>query len=273
MGETLVARAFFDRQKERWAYIRRTDVANTGLVIFIHGFRGSYLSTWGELANFLTHYSDTDDALAAWDYLFLGYETYSIGSYLEIADILTSQWRKASTSTPPYDRNNYSQLALFGHSLGTLAIRQMLCAISEQPQGMLQALKATVLFGSPLNGSSLAGIAGLAKIADAVSGKPAALLPGSYRIARALEPGNAEMKMLQIWNKTVRTHGGIPFSPTKVILGTDDQVVGTGGLAEWFGDEISMTSMDHSQLCKIDNVGVSTQGTVLDMLRGLVNAR
>ncbi len=267
-----MTRAFFDRQKERWAYIRRTDVANTKLVIFIHGFRGSYLSTWGELANFLYQHADTDNALAEWDHLFLGYETYSIGSYLEISDILASQWRKASTRAPPFDQNSYSKLALFGHSLGTLAIRQLLCAISEQPEGMIQALKATVLFGSPLNGSSLAGIAGLAKIWDAATGKAAALLPGSYRIARALEPGNPEMKMLQVWNKTVRTHSGIPFSAIKVILGTDDHVVGTGGLAEWLGDEVSMTAMDHSQLCKVANAGASTQGTVLDMLRGLANA-
>jgi pimeloyl-ACP methyl ester carboxylesterase len=267
-----MARALFDRQKERWAYIRREDAANTRLVIFIHGFRGSYLTTWGDLNTYLQQHADTDNTLAEWDYLFLGYETATIGSYLEIADIITSQWRKASTREPPFDKNNYAQLALFGHSLGTLAIRQLLCAISEQPQGMLQALKATVLFGSPLNGSSLASLGGLFKYKDALSGNLGALLPGSYRIARALEPGNPELKMLQVWNKTVRTQGGSSFLPTKVILGTDDRVVGTGDLAEWLGDVVSKTSMDHSQLCKIDNVGLSTQGTVLDLLRGLANA-
>jgi hypothetical protein len=39
-----MARDFFDRQKERWAYVRRKDMANEKLVIFVHGFLGSYLS-------------------------------------------------------------------------------------------------------------------------------------------------------------------------------------------------------------------------------------
>ena len=262
-------RQFFDRQTERWAYIRRADAANEKMVIFIHGFRGSYLSTWGGLANFLKEHADSHRVLSEWDYLFLGYETYSIGSYLDIAGLITSQWRKASTRVPPFDQNEYSKLALFGHSLGTLAIRQLLCALSEQPEGMLQAIEETVLFGSPLNGSWLAGIGSLGKWIDAASGKPAALLPGSYRIARALEPDNPEMKMLQIWNKTVRTYGRSTFGPTKVILGSDDHVVGTGKLAEWLGDVVSETAMDHSQLCKVDDVGEATQGTVLDMLKGL----
>lgn len=91
-----MTRKFFDRQKERWAYVRRTDRANDGLVIFVHGFRGSYLSTWGELANFLTQHADSDRVLQNWDYLFVGYETYSIDTYLEIARIVASQWKKAS---------------------------------------------------------------------------------------------------------------------------------------------------------------------------------
>jgi hypothetical protein len=264
-----MTRAFNDRQRERWAFIRRTDVRNARLVIFIHGFRGSYLSTWGQLANFLTYHSDSHEVLREWDYLFLGYETYSIRSYLEIAGIMSSQWKRASSGEPPFDGNKYSHLALFGHSLGTLGIRQMLCAISEQPEGMLKALEATVLFGSPLNGSSLAGLAGLAKVADALSGNPAALLPGSYVIAAALEPENPQLKMLQVWNKTVRKFGGGPFGPIKVILGTDDHVVGQGGLVEWLGDEVEVTSMDHSQLSKIEAAEESTQGTVLDKLKGL----
>ena len=129
-----MARAFYDRQKEHWAFVKRTDAPNSGLVIFIHGFRGSYLSTWGQLANFLTFHSDSHKVLKTWDYLFLGYETYSIGSFLEIAAIMAGQWRLASTGAPPFDENKYSRLALFGHSLGTLGIRQMLCAVSEQPE-------------------------------------------------------------------------------------------------------------------------------------------
>lgn len=264
-----MARKFFDRQKELWAYVRRSDTANTKLVIFVHGFWGSYLSTWGELANFLTHHADADNRLATRDYLFVGYETYSIDTYMAIAGLVGSQWKKASTGQPPFDNNAYTDLVIFAHSLGTLGVRQLLCAIPKQPTGMAQALKAAILFGSPLNGSPLAGMGGLVRIADFFAGKPAAVLPKNFRIKRALEEGNPELEMLHVWSKTMRQHGRNPFGPTKVILGTDDHVVGRGGLVDWDDDDVVTTAMDHSGMVKIVNNGQSTQGLILDELRGL----
>jgi len=264
-----VTRQLFDRQADLWAYVRRTDSANEGLVIFVHGFRGSYLSTWGDLANFLTHHADDHDKLAKWDYLFVGYETYSVDTYLNIAKIVASQWAKASDCAPPFDQNKYRRLALFAHSLGTLGIRQLLCAVSEQPAGMTDALKATVLFGSPLNGSPLAGLAGIFKIVDTLKGKPAAALPGGFRIRHALKEGNPELEMLRIWCQTMRIHGKDKFGPIKVIQGTDDQVVGTGKLVSWDGDQVITTPKDHIQMVKITDAGAATYGTVLDELKGL----
>lgn len=176
---------------------------------------------------------------------------------------------KRHPTAPPFDGNTYSKLALFAHSLGTLGVRQLLCAISEQPAGMSDALKAAVLFGSPLNGSPLAGLAGVFKVVDALKGKPAALLPGSFRIRRALEEGNPELEMLYVWNQTIRNHGKDKFVPTKVILGADDHVVGTSKLAKWDDDQQLTTAMDHLDIVKISNIGTATQGTVLDELRGL----
>jgi pimeloyl-ACP methyl ester carboxylesterase len=268
-GGLKMAREFFDRQKALWAYVRRSEVANEKLVIFVHGFGGSYLSTWGELANYLTNHADADEKLKTWDYLFVGYETYSIDTYLAIAGLVASQWKKASMGQPPFDRNKYSTLAIFAHSLGTLGVRQLLCAMSKQPEGLAKALRAAVLFGSPLNGSPLAGMGGLRSIVDLFTGKPAAILPKNYRIARALEPGSPELEMLNVWSKTMRKYGRHPFGPTKVILGTDDHVVGRGGLAEWDDDDVVTTAMDHSGMVKITNEGNATQGFILDELRGL----
>lgn len=264
-----MTRELIDRQKALWAHVRRTDVANNKLVIFIHGFRGTYLSTWGRLADYLKQHAEDHPVLREWDYLFLGYETYSIKNFLEIGNIVGTQWKLASARRPPFDGNNYSQLALFGHSLGTLGLRQLLCAMSEHPHGMLDALKATVLFGSPLNGSSLTGLAALAPLADAAKGKFGALLPDSYAIARALEPNSGELKMLHTWNATMRQVAKGKFGPCKVVLGTDDAVVGTGGLAQWDGDEEETTGMTHSSMIKTVNEGLNTRNTVLDMLKGL----
>lgn len=268
-----MTRELLDRQEALWAHVRRTDVANSRLVIFIHGFRGTYLSTWGRLADYLKQHADDHPVLAEWDYLFLGYETYSIRNFLEIGTIVGTQWKLASNRSPPFDRNNYSQLALFGHSLGTLGLRQLLYAMSEQPDGMLAALKATVLFGSPLNGSALAGLAALAPIIDVAKGKFGALLPDSYAIARALEPNSGELKMLHTWNATMRQVAKDKLGPCKVILGTDDLVVGTGGLTKWDGDDEDKTAMSHSSMIKTVYEGANTQNTVLDMLKGLNNGQ
>jgi pimeloyl-ACP methyl ester carboxylesterase len=262
-----VAREFFDRQKERWAYLRRSDIANTKLVIFVHGFRGSYLSTWGKLAGYLEANADNHTRLAEWDYLFVGYETYSIGSFLQIARLISSQWESATKGAPPFDLNAYTALSLFGHSLGTLGIRQLLCATSEQPTGMVNALRKVVLVGSPTSGSPLARAGGLGKILDSVATKGASLLPQSYKIADALLPGNPQLEMLKVWNATIRGLGNRPFDPVKVIFGTDDLVLPEQ--TDWLGDERTVTALDHSSLCKVDDAAPGAQASILDLLKGL----
>jgi hypothetical protein len=68
-------REFQPRAKEKWALLRRSDAANTGLAMFVHGFRGNYLRTWGALSDFLEQRADADPVLAGWDYVFVGYDT------------------------------------------------------------------------------------------------------------------------------------------------------------------------------------------------------
>jgi hypothetical protein len=94
-------------------------------------------------------------------------------------------------------------------------------------------------------------------------------LPNAYEIAFALEPDSHELQMLHAWNETIRKYGKGTFGPAKVILGTDDHVVGTGGLVAWAGDQKSTTPLSHSAMVKTRNDGAATQNTVLDMLRGL----
>jgi hypothetical protein len=93
-----VSWSFNDRQDERWALIRREDAPNKNLAIFVHGFRGTHLTTWGELPDFLKHHAGAESPLKEWDYLFIGYETYSIKNYLNIADIITKTGSRAGRS-------------------------------------------------------------------------------------------------------------------------------------------------------------------------------
>jgi hypothetical protein len=255
-----------DRQEERWALIRREDAPNKKLAIFVHGFRGTHLTTWGELPDFLSHHAGKELPLQEWDYLFIGYETYSIKNYINIAEIIATEWSLASQGKQPYRPNKYDKLALFGHSLGTLGIRQLLCASAIHPPGMLNALHCVALLGSPINGSPLAVYGGLFKCVDALKGKFAALRPGSYAIAESLKPDGAPIAMLHAWNRSARPHLG----SLKVCLrlGTDDQIVGDGGLVEWEGDDKKKKALNHSQLCKLGkNKNGKYEGHLLDLLR------
>jgi hypothetical protein len=42
-----------------------------------------------------------DAVLAGWDYLFLGYRTRQIVSYLDIARLIATQWENAAKKSPP----------------------------------------------------------------------------------------------------------------------------------------------------------------------------
>lgn len=166
---------FLDRQEEQWALLRQPQGgAGRSLAIFVHGFLGDHLTTWGRLPEMLREHAQGDPVLGGWDFLFLGYPTRKIASYLDIARVIATQWEKAATGRSPFG-GAYVRLALLGHSLGTLGIRQLLCAEVMQPPQMLKALHSVTLFGTPLNGSTLSGIA-----AKVIGGD----------IAEALKPGN-----------------------------------------------------------------------------------
>jgi len=226
-----------DRQEEQWALLRLTQGgAGRSLAIFVHGFLGDHLTTWGRLPEMLCEHAQSEPVLTGWDFLFLGYPTRKIVSYLDIARLIATQWDKAAMGKPPFE-GAYARLALLGHSLGTLGIRQLLCAEVLQPLKMLKVLHSVTLFGTPLNGSNLAKFG-----ASFVGGE----------IAQALKPGNPQLRMLRSWNESVQPR--LQWSKVRVILGTDDQVVGNeyADLIDFAGDvrPASLLNFDHKNLVK-----------------------
>ena len=197
-----------DRPDDDLTLLRKKDGGGgRSLAIFVHGFLGNHLTTWGNLPEILRDHASDDSVLVNWDFLFLGYATKKVLSYLDIARVIATQWEKAATGKRPFE-GAYTNFALLGHSLGTLGIRQLLCAGVMQPPEMLKALHSVTLFGTPLNGSSLAAYGGIV-------GGP---------IAKALEPGNSQLRMLRSWNESV--HPFLKWKGVRVVLGMDDQVVG-----------------------------------------------
>lgn len=223
-------RVFDNRTGEQWALLSRTS-PNVKLAIFVHGFYGDYLATWGKVSDLLRSHADTDAVCTEWDFLFLGYTTGTLETYLDIAAVIATQWHKARHGHAPF-RQAYEKVALFGHSLGTLGIRQLLCAREVQPDGHLNDLKAVVLFGTPFNGS------GLAK------------LPFWSNVADSLKPGNPQLRMLRSWSTGV--HGHLAWPPVRIVLGLDDKVVGASAYIPWPGDisPADINNFDHSALVK-----------------------
>lgn len=233
-----------DHQEDRYALLRDPQGgAGRSLAIFVHGFIGNYLTTWGSLSGMLEQHAAQDPVLAGWDFLFQGYETRDISSYLDIARLIATQWDLAASGKPPF-RGAYVRFALLGHSLGTLGIRQLLCAGDMQPPGMIKSLHSVTLFGTPLNGSSLAYFGGL---------------PGG-KISEALKPANPQLRMLRSWSQTVQPT--FLWSNVRIILGTDDQVVGNeyAELIDFAGDAIPkyLVNYDHRHLVKPSNWATST---------------
>jgi hypothetical protein len=228
-------RSLVHREKERFALIRRSDRHLDRLAIFIHGFRGNYWTTWGGLPSLLNTEADTQKVFEDWDYAFVGYDTSDVATYLDIAGLIWTEWRKAQRGDPPYDQP-YSKLALLGHSLGTLGIRQALCAHTKQPADMLKALHRVTYFGSPINGS------------------PLAKYDVFMKIASALKPGNPQLRMLKGWTEDIHAHA--PWPEVRLVEGSDDKVVGYAAseIMHWQGDELpaALTGTDHSGLVKPD---------------------
>ena len=227
-------RGVVHRPAELFLLIKRTDKLLQKLALFVHGFRGNYLTTWGGLAEQLRYEADNKPVFDDWDYVFIGYDTKSVSTYLDIAQFIWTQLGKANQGLPPY-RRRYHQFALFGHSLGTLGLRQSLCATTRQPNGMLAATKSVTFFGTPINGSPLAGIASL-----------------FYKVGAALKPNSAQLRMLKGWTESI--HQQQKWPPIRIILGIDDKIVGyaPGELMSWAGDDPNtiMTGFDHSELVK-----------------------
>jgi triacylglycerol esterase/lipase EstA (alpha/beta hydrolase family) len=227
-------RDFINRSKEQWALLHTSGHPRTKLAVFIHGFRGGYLSTWGSLPDLLRDNADAATPFSEWDFLFVGYDTKRVATYLDISKLLCTQWNAASVGQIPF-QGPYESVALFGHSLGTLGIRQLLCAWSEQPKSLLTAVHSVTLFGTPLNGSPWAGLA------------------LGYDIADALKPSNPQLRMLKTWSASA--HSAKPWPLVRVVLGLDDRVVGSkyAELVQWVGDaEIDLTNLDHGTLVKPD---------------------
>jgi pimeloyl-ACP methyl ester carboxylesterase len=209
------------------------------LAIFVHGFFGGYLSTWGALPDLLFQNADASQPFSDWDYLFLGYKTPSIETYLDIAGLLSTQISRAIAAEAPYI-GTYSQFSLLGHSLGTLGIRQFLCAWSLREPALADKVRSVTLFGTPSSGSPWAPV-----------------VSPALKAARGLTESSAELRMLREWTSGARKAAKWPAP--RIVLGLADRVVSSKADLRFAGDnpQIESSNFGHFALVKPNSWGES----------------
>ncbi|MDF1755157.1 MAG: hypothetical protein P1U89_20380 [Verrucomicrobiales bacterium] len=119
---------------------------NRNAVVFIHGFSGNYLDTWGNFPWILA----SDLSLQDYDFWSLGYPTSRKFDMVfweadprldELTDYLGSRFTKGELS-------DYESVSLVCHSMGGLLARRM---ILKYPK-IESKLKSLTMFGTPNNG-------------------------------------------------------------------------------------------------------------------------
>lgn len=244
-------RDFLDRNREKWAYLVSASAPTRQLAIFVHGYTGDYLGTWGKLPQMLLQEADARPVFQDWDYVFLGYSTKAIDCCLDIARRIATEIQKAQVGAAPY-RAPYERFALFGHSLGTLGIRQLLCAAAlHTPPNLLQLLHSVTLFGTPVNGSPWA------KFGQVL-----------FDVSDALKPESPQLRMLKVW--TDGAYRLQPWPATRVMLGLEDAVVGSkfADLINWAGDTQAQTvELGHLAMVKPNDWNSAVIDYVTNALR------
>ncbi len=127
--------------------VHRQSRGSKAAIVFVHGFGGDAISTWGGFPTLLA----AEAALAAWDIYSLGYSTslsFDIaGVWSADPEIVTGGGLLTTqTSVPPLD--GYDALAFLAHSMGGLLVQRGL--LSEP--ALRRRVSHLMLFGTPSAG-------------------------------------------------------------------------------------------------------------------------
>lgn len=122
------------------------------LVVFVHGFSGRAVETWGEFRDMIPQ----NRKFASCDVVFLGYESvtrsapYNAGVLYRTLTALVEEYpRFVRTSGAPIRRRTfkYNKIVLVGHSLGGVLVRDI--AMSVATEGKSWSKKISLMLFAP----------------------------------------------------------------------------------------------------------------------------
>ncbi len=135
--------------------IKKSD--NGAAIVFVHGFNGDPIETWGCFPQFL----ENDPAFGGWDIYSHGYNTSILPDINEIwsanpsIQLLADHFRTTVTGRLA---SKYSQVAIVAHSMGGLVTQRAVLDMVAQGQDV-NLIHSVTLFGTPSGGMDKARIA------------------------------------------------------------------------------------------------------------------
>jgi pimeloyl-ACP methyl ester carboxylesterase len=131
------------------------------LVVFVHGFKGSPSSTWGEFPLLMR----TDPELAEADVIFYGYDSTkeqannnAVRFYELLKSIIENSFDRVAGINRGFGIVDYSNIVLVAHSLGSIVVRRALLYSKGENKAWLNNCKM-VLFAPAHRGSRVQNIA------------------------------------------------------------------------------------------------------------------
>lgn len=222
------------------------DRGGEAAVMFVHGFGGGVMATWGAFPALVA------DALTGWDVYDLGYDT-SLAPDLRgvwAADpglAVLATYLATRLGVAPLDR--YASVVLVAHSMGGLVVQR---ALVDDPD-LDRRVSHVFLFGTPSGGLRKAG--GLA-----------ALWKRSIGDMRA--GGNFIGDLRARWDQRYSDPTTRPFG-LFVVAGTRDEFVPAASSLEVFADaERHVVSGNHVEIVKPDGTGAMSVQLVVKGIRG-----
>lgn len=246
---------FIEDSTGKKALFKSRSKANKNLVVFIHGFTGNYLSTWGSLPDLLT----SDPRLMHNDFLFWGYSSNFI---VPKEDFIVDNIRQLFTQFLSKHKTNqhievlaqglqtelkyldeYDNITLVGHSLGGLVIRsyiiQNLKESKKENLDRIDKINQIILFGTPNEGLDIANN----KLLGALNNQIFDM--GSY---------NEFINTLrEEWVELVFKNKDLKFSAL-MVAGEDDYFVPYERVTKYFRGSRELTKGDHLTMVRPDSV-------------------
>jgi uncharacterized alpha/beta hydrolase family protein len=247
---------------------------NKNLAVFVHGFTGNYLSTWGNFSKLLIN----DVKLSSCDFLFWGYSSNFIlpreESFVDnVKQLFTQFLNKHKTNqqievvaqglqTELKYLDQYENITLVGHSLGGLVIRsyiiQNLRENNEISQERIKKIRQIILFGTPNEGL------------DAANNK---ILGGLNNQIHDMSTYSQFIDTLrEEWIERVFKNRSLNFS-SLMIAGEDDYFVPFEQVTKHFRDSHELTKGDHFSMVKPKSINDMSYRIVADNIYNLIKLK